>query len=315
MSTKETSKKEYIARINRVMDYIDANIDQPISLDTIAQVAHFSLWHFHRIFTFLTGETPSTYIQRIRIEKAAYKLMRHDDQTISDIAHECGFSSISIFSRTFKKYYGVSAKEFRGGEMPLFNVGGLYYSKNGKLVSKNSQLDCDSDAQLCSVKLKQLIFMDTKVEVKEMPEAKVIYCRHYGEFAEIYKAYEKLVSWAGPRGLLLNSGGKSYTVYHDDPSVTSLDKVRQDACIPVTEDVKVEGEIGKWTIPGGKYAVGHFEIDPTEFPKAWNTMCSWFTESGYQQGDGCTYEYYHNDHTQHPEGKFIVDICIPVKPL
>lgn len=52
-----------------------------------------------------------------------------------------------------------------------------------------------------------------------------------------------------------------------------------------------------------------------EFQKAWNTMCHWFTESGYQQGDGCTYELYHNDYTTHPEKKHIVDICIPVKPL
>lgn len=53
----------------------------------------------------------------------------------------------------------------------------------------------------------------------------------------------------------------------------------------------------------------------TEFEQAWNTMCHWFVESGYQQGDGCTYEMYHNDYKTHPEQKHIVDICIPVKPL
>ncbi|NDV97575.1 GyrI-like domain-containing protein, partial [Dysgonomonas sp. 521] len=52
-----------------------------------------------------------------------------------------------------------------------------------------------------------------------------------------------------------------------------------------------------------------------DFEKAWNSMCNWFVESGYQQGDGCTYELYHNDYTTHPEQKHIVDICIPVKPL
>ena len=63
------------------------------------------------------------------------------------------------------------------------------------------------------------------------------------------------------------------------------------------------------------HIVGHFEQGMDEFQKAWNTMCHWFTESGYQQGDGCTYELYHNDYTTHPEKKHIVDICIPVKPL
>ena len=83
----------------------------------------------------------------------------------------------------------------------------------------------------------------------------------------------------------------------------------------VNSDVKVEGEIGKSTVPAGKYAVGHFEIKETEFEQAWNTMCSWLTESGYQPGEGYTYELYHNDYNEHPEHKFIVDICIPVKLL
>lgn len=108
---------------------------------------------------------------------------------------------------------------------------------------------------------------------------------------------------------------KSATVTHDDPSVTELSKVRQSACIIVEGDVKGEGEIGNLVIPGGKYAVGHFELGTEDFEKAWNTMCKWFTESGYQQGDGCTYELYHNSHRTHPENKHIVDICIPIKPL
>lgn len=68
-------------------------------------------------------------------------------------------------------------------------------------------------------------------------------------------------------------------------------------------------------IPGGKYAVGHFELSNREFQQVWNTMCLWLTESGYQQGDGNTYELYHNYYKLRPEKKYIVDICIPVKPL
>ena len=157
--------------------------------------------------------------------------------------------------------------------------------------------------------------METKIEVKEMPDMKAVYCRHMGAFKEIVKAYEKLITWAEPRGLYVPNVTKSATVTHDDPSVTELSKVRQSACIIVGGDVKGEGEIGNLVIPGGKYAVGHFELGTEDFEKAWNTMCKWFTESGYQQGDGCTYELYHNSHRTHPENKHIVDICIPIKPL
>ena len=73
--------------------------------------------------------------------------------------------------------------------------------------------------------------METKIEVKEMPDMKAVYCRHMGAFKEIVKAYEKLIKWAEPRGLYIPNVTKSATVTHDDPSVTELSKVRQSACI------------------------------------------------------------------------------------
>lgn len=71
-----------------------------------------------------------------------------------------------------------------------------------------------------------------------MPALQLIYCRHMGAFNQIGQAYEKLFKWAGPRGLVTPTS-KTVTVYHDDPSITSIEKVRQDAslivdiCIPV----------------------------------------------------------------------------------
>lgn len=309
------SKKEYQARINRVMDYIEKNLDQPIDLQTLSGIAHFSPFHFHRIFTFLTGETPNNFLLRIRIEKAAYELKDHKEILISEVAYKCGFNNVSTFSRTFRKFFGMTAQEFRNQEKAVFTKDGVLYSKNGKPLSKNGKKQVGNHPHLCSVEFKSLTFMDTKIEVKKMPEMTVIYCRHMGAFHEIYKAYDKLAKWAGPRGLMRFPETKSLTVYHDDPSITSIEKVRQDACITITEDVKVEGEIGKMIVEGGNYAVGRFEIGPAEFQQAWNTMCLWFTESGYQADSKNTYELYHNDHNEHPEKKFIVDICIPVKPL
>ncbi len=315
MTSKEKSQQEYISRINRVMDYTEQHLDRGIDLKRLASIAHFSPYHFHRIFTAMTGETPNNFLLRVRLEKSAYYLKKAGELSINEIAHKCGFNDSSTFSRSFRKYFGMTAKEFRTLEDAVFVKDGMQYSKNGQLLSKNHQARKDFDLDLCSVKFKDYIIMNAKIEVLTMPEMKVIYCRHHGPFHEIYKAYNKVEKWAGPRGLLKFPETKSLTVYHDDPSITEIEKVRQDACITVSEDVKVEGEIGKMTVAGGKYAVGHFEITDLEFQQAWNTMCLWFTESGYEPGDGNTYELYHNDHRDHPEGKFIVDICIPVKLL
>lgn len=156
--------------------------------------------------------------------------------------------------------------------------------------------------------------MKTNIEVKEMPKMDLIYCRHTGQFDQIGKAYEKLFKWAGPRGLI-NQDTKTITVYHDDPKVTDIEKVRQSAGIVIHSDIKPEGEFGKMSVAKGKYAVGHFEIDVTEFEQAWNTMCMWVSESGYQPDDKNSYELYYAYPEHHPENKFELDICIPVKPL
>jgi AraC family transcriptional regulator len=319
MNKKEKSRKEYIARINKVMDYIENHIDQPVDLNTLSQIACFSPYHFHRIFTFLVGETPNNFLQRLRIEKAAHFLKNYPEISITEIAYKCGFNSVSVFSRIFRKYFDTTAKNFREKELMTpfeHNEHKLRYcSKNNQTVSNIDQSSSVFKYQLCNVEFKHVTIMKTKIEVKEMPEMKVVYCRHTGAFDQITKAYDKLEKWAAPRGLLKFPETKMLTIYHDDPSITSIDKVRQDACITVDSDIKVDGEIGKMIVERGKYAVGHFEITETGFQEAWNTMCAWFTESGYQQGDGNSYELYYNDHTEHPEKKFILDICIPVKLL
>lgn len=315
MTPQQISREEYVARINRVMEYIEKHYNEPINLDLMANEAHFSPFHFHRIFSVMVGETPANFFQRIRIEKAAQQIKDYPRKSIGDISFDCGYSSTALFSRTFKKHFGVSASEFRLIDKPLMVKDGIYYSKIGQPLSKKSKLFVSANEELCPVNIKQLIIMETKINIQEMPEMQAIYCRHTGDFNQIYKAYEKIMQFAGPRGLLANPEAKTLTLYHDDPSVTAIEKVRQSACLIVNTDVKTEGEIGKLTIPAGKYAVGRFEIGVMEFEKAWNTMCLWFTESGYEPGTGNPYELYHNDHEKHPERKFILDICIPIKSI
>ena len=70
-------RDEYIARINRVIDYIEANPDQDLTLSGLAEVAYFSRFHFHRIFRAIVGETLNQFIQRNRVEKAASQLINN----------------------------------------------------------------------------------------------------------------------------------------------------------------------------------------------------------------------------------------------
>jgi AraC family transcriptional regulator len=68
------------------------------------------------------------------------------------------------------------------------------------------------------------------------------------------------------------------------------------------------------TIDGGPYGVCHFEIGSDGFKQAWEEAFTWLVNCGYECADKPSYERYHNDAADHPEGNWVVDICIPLKP-
>jgi AraC family transcriptional regulator len=197
MSRSEQSRREYIARINRVMDYTDNHLQDNIDLNVLASVAGFSPFHFYQIFSAMIGEPINAYVRRIRAEKAARMLLNYPDMPVSKVSDLCGYTSMPVFCRTFREVFSVSAVDFR-------MIKGDELSKIRQSLSKEGQLSQKTDADLCFVKSNEerKISMKTNIEVKEMPALKLLYVRHTGAFDQIGAAYGKLMQWAGPRGLL-----------------------------------------------------------------------------------------------------------------
>lgn len=308
MKTKNEQQLLYINRINKVVDYIDDHLNKDLSLDKLAEIACFSTFHFHRVFSALLDETPNNYITRRRIEKIAGRLLfLRKDESLTNLALDSGFNSIHSFSRAFRRFYGMSASEFK-------KRGQKEFSKIGKTEGKNGANNVSFEKYFYSMdNLKKWLKMKTTVEVKEMPELKMVQVRHQGSYKEIGKAFEVLMKWAGPRGLLNFPKTKMAGVYYDSPRVTDESKMQSSACITIEYDVEVSGQISKITIPSGKFAVGRFELKVDEFEKAWNSMSLWVPENNFEIRDGHFHEIYHNDAEQHPERKWVVDICIPVE--
>lgn len=320
-------REEYTVRINRVIDYIESNLAKDLSLEELAGVAHFSSFHFHRIFSAMVGETLNSFVKRLRIEKAAVMLVQNPRESITDIALECGFSSPSTFARSFQEYFRMSASEWRAG-------GAASYSKNCKTdrnhckeVSKLRQdfhvkanYTGSMQNQTWSVEMKMNKSLTTSIEVRDVPEITVAYIRHVGPYAGNEGLFEslfnKLCAWAGPRGLLRFPETKFITIYHDNPDITEDAKLRMDVCITVPADAEASGEVNITKLPAGKYAIAHFEITPDQYGEAWNAVYGgWFPESGYQPDDRPCFEMYLNEPKQHPEGKHVVDIYAPVRPI
>jgi len=305
----EFLRQEYVARINRVIDHVDAHLGDDLTLAGLADVACFSRFHFHRIFSAMVGETIADYLKRVRLQAAASRLANNPRDTVTDIALACGFSSPSVFARAFRERFGMSASAWR-----------TRYRNHGQVDRKPGDAPGDGllhpREHLGNDRRNGMAVQAQSIEVKELPDLHVAYVRHIGPYNGVGEAFGRLMRWAGPRGLLRFPETKSLAVYRDSPEVTEADKLRSDACITVPEGTKVDGEVGLMKIPGGKFAVGRFEIAGSEFGEAWNTvMGGWLPGSGYQPDDRMCYEVYLNDHEQHPQKKFIVEICEPVKPL
>jgi AraC family transcriptional regulator len=324
--SSEYLRKEYISRINKVLDYIESNLDQCLSLNKISAIANFSPYHFHRIFGAMMGETLNHFIQRLRVERAANYLIIYPEKTVTEIALICGFSGSASFARSFKDYYNTSASDWRkknSKNRKLQSKIRKNKSKPGNVIDVSSLYISDTpNKQIWRIKVKDRNkkMINAEVEVKELPEQTVAYLRHIGPYATneaLFAEYiEKLFRWAGPRGLINFPKTQQLNVYHDDPDVTDEDKLRLSICLTIPPDTETDGEIGKMKIPGGKYAIARFELGGDQFEAAWNGLYGgWLPDSGYQPADGYCFEICHNNPKEHPEGKHIVDICIPVKPL
>ncbi|MCX6151351.1 MAG: AraC family transcriptional regulator [Ignavibacteriales bacterium] len=318
MKTKqEISLAEYKARINRVIKFIDDNLNKDLSLEVLANAACFSQFHFHRIFNSIIGETPGDFVKRLRIEKAANYLTLFPNLSITEIAFNCGFSSSASFARAFKEHFGLSATKWK--ENGYKNISSDN-SKNSKTVSKNRKDKLQNEKYFSSVNnlttqinlLKEIV----KPEIKKMPALHLAYVAHLKGYNKgITDAYDKLCRWAGPRGYI-NQDSLFVGISLDDPEITPENKCRYYACITVPQEVAAQGEINIIDIPETNSAVFRFKIKEEEIKAAYDSVFKdWLPTSGYQPDNQYCYEIYYGSADKNPENKYDMAICLPVKPL
>lgn len=103
-------------RIDHTLHHIFGHLDGPLSLQSLAGVAHYSPFHLQKVFKQLIGESPKQYILKLRLETAFHLMIIHPQKPIQEISIDAGFSSPAVFSRAIKNYFGHSPEQIR--DMP-----------------------------------------------------------------------------------------------------------------------------------------------------------------------------------------------------
>ncbi len=136
-----------LKRIQPVLAYAAAHLDEDVSLAALAHQAGLSVYHLQRAFSNVAGETPKQFTLRLRLGRAAAMLLTRDD-TVLDVALACGFQSHEVFCRAFRRRFGIAPTVYRQrGFVPAARVSfqehaatvdeagpciGLYHTKEQK---------------------------------------------------------------------------------------------------------------------------------------------------------------------------------------
>jgi len=294
--THQDSRSEYVARMHRVLEHIDRELDQPLELETLARVANFSPFHFHRLFTAWTGETLGDYVRRRRLELAALRLVAQPRLAVLQVALSVGFGSTEAFARAFKTRFGSTPTGWRDSQR----------RKRDQSKSKHDQAPEQTPAN----------DGDMKVTIVDRQPTTVAYLRHVGPYGKQVSDFwiTKVAPWMETNGLY---GKPRYGISLDDPGIAAPETLRYDAAVEVPKDFAGAGDYQMTVIPGGKYAVGKFKGTENEVGEAWVWLLrDWLPESGMQLDSRPFLEHYPvSAGYDQKTGQFECEICIPVTPL
>lgn len=305
---KNLNRSNYERRMHQVIQYIDENISQPINLEELAAVAHFSPYHFHRLFAAWANENLGDYIRRRRLELASIYLISQPHLTVLSIALFVGFGSAEAFSRSFKQHTGYSPIQWRQLKTAQYQNSNLNQPHRNPHHDEKTIHDQNKDSY--NPPEKEYIM---KVNIIQRDPVSVAYLRYTGPYgAAVGQFWAKtFMPWLKENGLCEKS---TYGIGHDDPSITSPDQCRYDACVEVPPDQPLSGNPQRTTIPGGKYAVVEFKGKPDTIGDAWTDFFkNWLPSSGLQLDHRPCFEYYPSDMAyDSTTGKFTCQLCIPV---
>ena len=286
---KAQTRQNYRKRLIQVVDYIYQHIAEDLDVNTLADVALMSPYHFHRIYRQLANETINATVRRLRLQKAA-SLLIQTEQTIQQIATHVSYGSLEAFSRAFSKQFGESPADYRQ-------------------TKRSNPISLEPFVAMLPQSTNEVITM-FNVEIIETQPIKLLAMAHQGDYLNIGQAFEKVFHYAISHNIL-NNEIRSIGIYYQDPLSVPKQELRSHAgvSIPGDIDLKDDSELEILNVPGGRCASLLFKGSYAELEKAYAYLFGkWLPESGLEAADFPPVEEYLNDPKSTPPSELLTRV-------
>jgi len=263
------AQHNYHARMQRVLDYIDAHLDDELDLTTLSQVAAFSKFHFHRQFSATFGLSVHRYVQLARLKRASQALVRDDNHSITAIAMDAGYDAPDAFARAFRQRLAQSPSSFR------------------MAPDWSSWLSAFGPLDNAREKAMQIIFEQNDVTISSMPDIPVAMLAYHGDRTQFRESAELFRNWCKAAGLSPETGRSSYMVFRSEREPARPEDYRVDLCIGTDRPIRAEdAPVQAGVIPGGRCAVLRYPGNSNNLePAALYLYRDWLPQSGEEARD------------------------------
>lgn len=288
--------RNYHARMQRALDYIDQHLDSELDLEAVSGVAAFSKFHFHRQFTATFGLSVHRYVQLARMKRASYRLAYRHAESITDVALDAGYDAPDAFARAFRQRFGQSPSSFR--KSPDWEP---WHAAFGPLDNARR-------------KLMRKTFTPDDVTIRDVPSTPVAILEHRGDPATLGASIQRFIAWRQANGLPPNTH-PTFNVWRSERRPESPADYAVDLCVGTDRATPTAGEQLKYgEIPGGRCAVLRVvgNTDNLE-PAALFLYREWLPSSGEEVRDFPLYCQRLILFPEVSEREAIADVFLPLK--
>ncbi|MBJ6724536.1 AraC family transcriptional regulator [Geomesophilobacter sediminis] len=283
-------EKAYAQRFERVFEYIEKHLDEPLTVEQLSQVAHFSKFHFHRQFSLYVGMSVSAYLRQLRLRQASYRLVFGREARIIDIALDAGFESPEAFTRAFRQLCGQSPSQFR--KSPQWQP----WTERFRLPPSKRRVTMD-------------------VKIVDFAETQIAVLAHQGAPEKINHSAQVFIAWRKETGLSPVKTSRTFGIAYHDPETTEPEQFRFDICGEVTGPVPENPQgVVSGVIPGGRCAMvlhqgSHDRMGDTIYP----LYREWLPQSGEKLRDFPLFFRYVNLMPEVAEHELVTEVYLPLK--